>query len=82
MHPFNPTFTPPYRLPGAYATTPGAAAPEFARGAALTGGAPPWSPDSPLFWFGLVIAAAFGLVGVATEFRAGPAKAGIKIGAT
>jgi hypothetical protein len=40
----------------------------------------PWSPDSPLFWVGVLLAAAVGLVGFATELRAGPVRAGVKVG--
>jgi hypothetical protein len=41
---------------------------------------PPWSPDNPLFWFGLLAAASIGLMGYSTTVRVGPAKAGVEIG--
>jgi hypothetical protein len=44
--------------------------------------APPWHPDSPLFWFGLIAGAAVGLVAVSTTGRIGPVQAGVKIGDT
>jgi hypothetical protein len=40
--------------------TPGAANP------------PLWSPDNPLFWFGLILAATAGLLTVSTSIDAGP----------
>jgi hypothetical protein len=43
---------------------------------------PPWSPESPLFWFGILAAASFGLMGYSTTVRVGPAKAGVEIGKT
>lgn len=70
-----------YGAGSTYTAAPSAAAPEIARGG-LTANAPVWHPDNPLFWFGAVILAAFGLVGFATEFRAGPARAGLTLGDT
>ncbi|MEU0788034.1 hypothetical protein ABZ341_41710 [Streptomyces sp. NPDC006173] len=43
---------------------------------------PPWSPDNPLFWFGVIAAASVGLMGYSTTVRVGPAKAGISVGKT
>lgn len=43
---------------------------------------PPWSPENPLFWFGLLAAASVGLMGYSTTVRVGPAKAGIEVGKT
>jgi hypothetical protein len=43
---------------------------------------PPWSPQNPLFWFGVVAAASIGLMGYSTTVRVGPAKAGVTIGTT
>jgi hypothetical protein len=41
----------------------------------------PWSPDSPLFWLGVIMAAtAAGIVGASVNFRAGPARVGASIG--
>lgn len=42
--------------------------------------AKPWSPDSPMFWVGVLLAAAVGLIGFATELRVGPARASAKLG--
>jgi hypothetical protein len=42
--------------------------------------AKPWSPENPIFWAGVVLAAAIGLLGFATELRVGPARAGVKVG--
>jgi hypothetical protein len=43
---------------------------------------PVWSPDNPLFWFGVLAAASVGLMGYSTTVRVGPAKAGVEIGKT
>lgn len=43
-------------------------------------GAPPWSPQSALFWFGLVAAATFGLAGVSFSGRVGSARASASLG--
>ena len=40
----------------------------------------PWSPSSPLFWFGALAAVTLGLAAVATTVRVGPAKASVKLG--
>jgi hypothetical protein len=39
----------------------------------------PWSPHSPLFWFGALLAGTLGLVALSTEFnvRVGPARANV-----
>lgn len=42
--------------------------------------AAPWHPDSPLLWFGIIAAAAVGLMGVSTHVRVGPAAAGASLG--
>lgn len=40
-----------------------------------TSPAPPvWSPDNPLFWFGVILAATAGLLTISTTFNAGPLK--------
>jgi hypothetical protein len=43
---------------------------------------PPWSPKNPLFWFGVVAAATFGLMGYSTTVRVGPAKGSVELGTT
>lgn len=40
----------------------------------------PWHPDSPLFWFGAVLAVTFGLIGASTSIRVGPFKAAVAAG--
>ena len=57
-------------------------APEIARGSAINQTAPPWHHANPMFWFGVLIFAAAGLIGIATETRVGPAKASVSIGDT
>lgn len=42
----------------------------------------PWHPDSPLFWFGVVLATTLGLIGAATSVRVGPFRAGVAAGTT
>lgn len=43
----------------------------------------PWySPDHPLFVFGLLLAGAFGLIGFAGSARVGPARAAAGLGRT
>lgn len=45
------------------------------------GGDKPWHPDSPLFWLAiLTVASVTGIVGASVNLKAGPAKAGAKIG--
>jgi len=41
-----------------------------------------YSPDNPLFWFGLVLAATVGLVAVSGSVRLGKAKVAASIGST
>ncbi len=57
-------------------------APGIARSAGPTSHAndPLWSPDNPLFWFGVIAAATFGLVAVSTSVRIGPGRASVKLG--
>ncbi len=43
------------------------------------GSAPPWSPDSPLFWVGVAIAATFGLIGFSTHYHVGRAKGSLTV---
>lgn len=42
----------------------------------------PWHPDSPLFWFGMLAAVTFGLIGASTAVRVGPFRAGVTAGKT
>lgn len=42
--------------------------------------AQPWNPDNPLFWFGVIAAATFGLAAFSTNVRVGNARAGLSIG--
>lgn len=42
----------------------------------------PWSPHSPLFWFGALAAVTFGLMAVSVTGRAGPVKASVAVGKT
>jgi hypothetical protein len=42
----------------------------------------PWHPDSPLFWFGLLLATTMGLIGASTAIRVGPFKAALGAGTT
>jgi hypothetical protein len=51
-------------------------------GPSLEINSPPWSPENPLFWFGILAAASVGLMGYSTTVRVGPAKAGVEIGKT
>jgi hypothetical protein len=44
--------------------------------------AQPWNPDNPLFWFGVIAAATFGLAAFSTNVRVGNAKAGLSVGDT
>jgi len=51
-----------------------------AAGPSLLDNAKLWSPEHPLFVFGVLLAAAAGLIGFAGSARLGPAKAGVSIG--
>lgn len=44
--------------------------------------AQPWNPDNPLFWFGVIAAATFGLAAFSTNVRVGNARAGVSVGTT
>jgi hypothetical protein len=54
----------------------------YAAGPALAEGRSdkPWHPDSPLFWFGAVLAVTLGLIGASTSIRVGPFKADLSAG--
>jgi hypothetical protein len=45
-------------------------------------GEKPWHPDNPLFWFGILLATTFGLIGAATSVRVGPFRASVGAGQT
>jgi hypothetical protein len=49
-------------------------------GPSLSQVAPAWHPDSPLFWFGLIAAAAVGFAFASTTVRVGPVKAAASVG--
>jgi hypothetical protein len=53
-----------------------------AAGPALIDAAPPWHVDNPLFWFGAIAAATFGLLAVSTSVRVGPARVSAALGDT
>lgn len=42
----------------------------------------PWHPSNPLFWFGVIAAATFGLMAVSTTVRVGKATGTVAIGST
>jgi hypothetical protein len=69
-------------LAGAPTATRDHTAATAAAGPSLSVKSPPWSPDNPLFWFGVVAAVSVGLMGYSTTVRVGPAKAGLEIGKT
>lgn len=48
--------------------------------APATTSAPPWHPDSGLFWFGAALAVTLGLIAASTSIRVGPFKAGVSAG--
>lgn len=46
----------------------------------LDAGAVPWSPDSPVFWLGVLgIATLFGFIGASVDFRVGRSHAGMEV---
>lgn len=81
----------PYHI---FGVKPGSAAPAapLEGGPALAGSAGPglleagmdrpWHPDSPLFWFGALLAVTVGLIGASTSVRLGPFRASVKAGDT
>lgn len=69
-------------LAGAPQVTRDQAAATPSAGPSLAIKSPPWRPDNPLFWFGIVAAVSVGLMGYSTTVRVGPAKAGVEIGKT
>lgn len=42
----------------------------------------PWHPDSPMFWFGTLLAVTLGFVAASTSIRVGPFKAAVSAGKT
>lgn len=40
----------------------------------------PWSPENPLFWFGVLTAVTFGLIAGATTIKVGPFTAAVSAG--
>jgi hypothetical protein len=65
--------------PGAQTTiTPGIA--RSAGPGILADTSKPWHPDSPMFWFGVLLATTFGLIGASTSLRVGPFKAAASAG--
>lgn len=75
-----PTPAAKYRLdagaPASHVDTP---LPSVAGPGSVSAG-PVWHPDSPLFWFGVVAAATFGLLAVSTSVRVGPVRAAVSAG--
>lgn len=72
-----------YRLPDgppSRTTTELNAVPTPAAGAAAA--ASPLSPENPLFWFGVLGAATFGLMAFSTSVRVGKATATVAVGST
>ena len=54
---------------------------ERSAGPGLTGEhAPPWHPESPLFWFGMLAAVTLGLIAASTSVRIGPFRASAAAG--
>jgi len=75
----------PYQHLGLVQTTSGPSAAGAGLPATSTaagdGGDKPWSPDSPLFWCAVIMAASFaGIVGASVNLHAGPARAGVSVG--
>ena len=71
----------PQAITGFAGTGGGSSEPALATGAPTPGRiAPPvWSPDNPLFWLALVLAATVGLYAVSVTAKAGPAKASVSL---
>lgn len=76
----------PYRMTGLKPVAPDHAhtstAPGIARsaGPGLADDARPWHPDSPMFWFGVLLAATFGFAAASTSLRLGPFRASAGVG--
>lgn len=51
-----------------------------AAGPGLHNSLPLWSPENPLFWFGLLLAGSVGLVAVSSSVRVGSARVGGSLG--
>lgn len=80
------TFPDTYHLTGLTpiaAPTNDAARPSMAKHVPNVGHHPGWlDPENPLLWFGVLLAATLGLVGVAGAVRVGPARARVAVGDT
>lgn len=61
---------------GSGGVTPGV---EGSVGTAASAAPPLWSPQNPLFWFGVFLAAAGGLFHLSTHVKAGPLSGGADI---
>jgi hypothetical protein len=57
---------------GSGGVTPGVGSPAAAAATRSSAAAPPWSPDSPLFWVAIVLAATAGLFTISVSAKAGP----------
>ena len=75
-----PTPSDKYRMPSSQPATPVDTPLHSAAGPAPADTAKPWHVDSPLFWFGAIAAATFGLLAVSTSVRVGPAKVSAALG--
>ncbi len=64
------------------AAQPAGAMPTATRSSLDANSDKPWHPDSPLFWFGALLAVTFGLIGASTTVRVGPFKAAAAAGNT
>lgn len=63
--------------------TPASGPPALAKTAgtgALDQANPPWSPDNPLFWFGVLLVVTIGAAAVNASVRIGPITTAIKAG--
>jgi hypothetical protein len=73
-----------------YRVQPASVSPSSIPGAARSAGpgafdaaaAKLWHPDNPLFWFGVIAAATFGLVAGSTSIKVGPFRASAGVGST
>lgn len=75
-----------YSLYGTPRSTPASASVDVSPGIATAAGPaisddfPLWHPNHPMFVFGVLLAAAAGLVGFASSGRVGPASASVQLG--
>lgn len=54
----------------------------LAKTATMQPDAPLWSPQNPLLWFGVILGATAGLIGLTVSGRAGPVAASASVGKT